>query len=355
MTRTLLAVDGNSLVHRSFHALFGTGLTTRDGRPTWAVKGFVSQLLGAVERVGADAVVVGFDDHTRSVRKDAHPHYKATRGPKAPELVAQLASTAELLRDAGLHVVVPDGLEADDVLASAAACGRAAGWSTVVVTSDRDSFALIDESTSVLRVINGGIEASPLLTPERLTLMIGISPAQYRQYAAMRGDTSDNLTGIRGIGEKTATRLLGVFGSVEAAFADVDENGGQRVAAEVGKAVVGKLASAEGREAFWRNVEIMTMRGDLDLGLGLDGPGAGLLPVDGDRLDGALGGLELMSLRSPARFLLAGGGAGGDGAVARPVVPVAPGPELVAAAVSVAEAAPPAESAQPGLWEDTLF
>ncbi|MCC2308394.1 5'-3' exonuclease [Cellulomonas chengniuliangii] len=305
-TRTLLAVDGNSLVHRSFHALLGTQLATRDGRPTWAVKGFVSQLLGAVDRVGADALVVGFDDHTTSARKAAHPHYKATRGPKAPELVHQLQLTADLLRDAGVEVVVPEGLEADDVLASAAAQARAAGWSTVVVTSDRDSFGLIDPSTSVLRVINGGIEASPLLTPERLTMMIGIQPGQYRQYAAMRGDTSDNLTGVRGIGEKTATKLLNAFGSVEAALADIDTNAGARVAAEVGKAVVGKLASPEARAAFWGNVEIMTMRTDIPLGLGWEPAGVGHLPLDHGKVTAALAALELTSLVGYAGRVLCG-------------------------------------------------
>ena len=84
--KTLLAVDGNSLVHRSFHALESSGLRSSDGRPTWAVKGFCSQMLGAVERAGAQAIVVGFDDHTTSVRKTEHPHYKATRKPKPPEL-----------------------------------------------------------------------------------------------------------------------------------------------------------------------------------------------------------------------------------------------------------------------------
>lgn len=372
-TRTLLAVDGNSLVHRSFHALLGTQLSTRDGRPTWAVKGFVSQLLGAVDRTGAHALVVGFDDHTHSARKAAHPHYKATRGPKAPELVQQLQLTADLLRDAGVTVIVPDGLEADDVVASAAAQARAAGWSTVVVTSDRDSFGLIDSSTSVLRVINGGIDASPVLTPERLTTMIGIEPGQYRQYAAMRGDASDNLTGVRGIGEKTATKLLNAFGSVEAALADIDTNGGARVAAEVGKAVVAKLSGAEAREAFWQNVEIMTMSTDIPLGLDWEGAGAGRLPLDQGRVTTALAAVELTSLIGYAGRVLCHAADPGvrpareTWAAGAPATDVPDGPEpacrddeeraphdpaLTAAAVAVR--AP--EAVQPNPWTaDTLF
>lgn len=298
-TKTLLAVDGNSLLHRSFHALLGSNLRTVDGRPTWAVKGFMSQLIGAVERTGADAVVVGFDDHTLNTRKVDYPHYKATRSPKPPELGQQIQLVIELLRAAGVRVVVPPGLEADDVLASAGAFAPTVGWRTVIVTSDRDSFALIDEHTSVLRVIKGGIEASPILTPGRLHSMISVPPEQYQQYAAMRGDSSDNLAGIRGVGEVTAAKILTEFGSVQAAFDDVD-GGGARVAATIGKAAVSKLANPESRAAFALNLTIMAMHTDLDLGLDLIEPGAGLLPLETDKVLGALGAFELNSLRNYA-------------------------------------------------------
>lgn len=305
MTKTLLAVDGNSLIHRSFHALLGSQLRTRDGRPTWAVKGALSPVLGAVDRVAADAVVVGFDDAAANHRKAAHPHYKAHRLPKPDDLVTQLALAVDVFWSAGLHVVIPDGLEADDVLASAAATATAAGWHTVVCTSDRDAFSLVSETTSVLRIINGGVEASPVLTPERLRIMLGIDPGQYRQYAAMRGDASDNLTGIRGVGEKTGVALLAEFGSVEAAFADVDTNEGRRVAQVLGKACVRKLADPDNRAAFWQNVELMTMRTDVDLGMDLaGGTGPGVLPLDGDALHTALADVEMHSLQMLAARLL---------------------------------------------------
>jgi 5'-3' exonuclease len=300
---TLLAVDGNSLVHRAFHALAGSNLRTADARPIWAVKGFCSQVFGALERVGAGALVVGFDDRTASVRKDRWPHYKATRKPKPPELGQQLELTVELLRAAGVHVVVPEGLEADDVLASAARTAADAGWQTVVLTSDRDSFALIDSTTSVLRLINGGVAASPMLTPERLVTLCGVRPEQYREYAAMRGDTSDNLAGVMGIGEKTAARLLAEFGTVRAAFDDVDA-GGAAVAAALGRACVAKLLDAESRSAFARNIEIMTMRTDLALDLDLVGGGAGCLPLDAGRVGDALQSFELYTIRTTALRVL---------------------------------------------------
>ena len=204
----LLAIDGNSLVHRAFHSQAATGLRAPDGRPLWAIRGLLTQLVAAVERVGPAAVVVGFDDPDTSVRKDKWPQYKAGRVDKLDTLVCQLREAVEVLRAMGVAVVVPPGLEADDVLASAARFAREAGGETVIATSDRDAFALIDDTTRVLRIINGGVDASPLLTPSRFMTMQGITPAQYRDFAALRGDPSDNLPGVRGFGPKTAGRLL---------------------------------------------------------------------------------------------------------------------------------------------------
>ncbi|MBO3087854.1 5'-3' exonuclease [Cellulomonas dongxiuzhuiae] len=333
MTKTLLAVDGNSLLHRSFHALAGSQLRTRDGQATWAVKGALSQILGAVDRVAADAVVIGFDDAAGNERKVAHPHYKAHRTEKHADLVTQLSLAVDVFWSAGLHVVIPDGLEADDVLASAASTATAAGWHTVVCTSDRDAFALVTETTSVLRIINGGVEASPVLNPERLRILLGIDPWQYRQYAAMRGDASDNLTGIRGIGEKTGVALLNAFGSVEAAFADIDTNDGARVAEVLGKACVKKLADPDGRAAFWENVELMTMRTDLDLETDLAaGTGPGLLPLDPQALHDALAKVELHSLQWLAARVLAGAAADAP----REAVTRAPAPAREPATVTAA-------------------
>lgn len=305
-TKTLLAVDGNSLVHRSYHALAASGLRRANGDATWAVKGFMSQLINVIDRIGPDAVVVGFDDAGNSTRRVRWPHYKATRKEKPADLAPQLTLTAQLLRDAGIHVVTPTGLEADDVLASAAATATAAGWRTVIVTSDRDAFALVDEHTSVLRLLTGGVGGSPLLNPERLHSLTGVRPDQYREYAAMRGDTSDNLAGITGVGEKTAAKLLAEFDTVGAAFDDVDNNAGARVSAILGKAAVAKLTNPDNREAFYRNCEIMTMHTDLDITMDLAGSaGSGILPLDATTLVAALDACELVAIRADALRLLA--------------------------------------------------
>lgn len=295
----LLAIDGNSLVHRAYHAQARTGAQSPDGRPTWAVRGLLMQLVAAVERVRPALVLVGFDDPDHSLRRERWPAYKAHRVDKLDTLVEQLTCAAAVLRDLGVAVVVPSGLEADDVLASAAAYGPRAGWHTVIVTSDRDAFALIDETTRVLRIINGGVDASPMMTADRLELLLGIRPAQYRDYAALRGDPSDNLPGVRGIGPRTATRLLREFGCARAAFDDP-----VRVRATLGAGVAGRLAATEARAAWELNCQVMAMHADVALDLD-PRRGPGVLPLPADAVSRAFYGQNLTWTAKDALRVLA--------------------------------------------------
>jgi DNA polymerase-1 len=269
----LLAIDGNSLVHRSYHA------QARTGQPTWAVRGLLTQLVAAVDRVRPAAVVVGFDDPDRSLRRERWPSYKAHRTEKLDTLVDQLAQAACALRELGVAVVTPSGLEADDVLASVAAFAPTCGARAVLATSDRDAFALIDDTTTVLRIINGGADASPMMTAERLVMLCGVRPAQYRDFAALRGDPSDNLPGVHGIGPRTAARLLCEFGSASAAFADLDG-----VRSRLGAGVAARLADPTARDRWELNCHVMTMHRDVDLGLDLQS-GAGTLPLAAHAVD----------------------------------------------------------------------
>jgi DNA polymerase-1 len=271
----LLAVDGNSLLHRSYHAMgdgdrsvpggVHSGLVDDDGRPIWALRGLISFIARAVARLTPQAVVVGFDCPESSARGTDYPSYKSQRPPKAESLVRQLADAPGLLRASGLTVVVPAGYEADDVLASCATLARTAGWRTTVMTSDRDAFALIDETTSVLRVLNGGIDGSPVLTPATLPAVCGVRAPQYQDLAALRGDSSDNLPGIPGIGAKTAARLLEVFERVSDVFEAIDRGRTGEVVAAVGEAAARRLAADEARAVVGRNQRLMSMRTDLDV------------------------------------------------------------------------------------------
>jgi 5'-3' exonuclease len=302
MSRVLLAVDAPSLLHRNHHARAESGLLDRSGRPAWALHGMLRQILEAIDQFAPDAVLFGLDDRTTSVREDAYPAYKAGRAEKDPALVDQLERAGALLDALGMLTVTPKGLEADDVNASAATWAEENGWRCVLITSDRDAFAHISEHTQVLRLITGGINGSPLLNPARLHAMYGIAAEHYLHYAALRGDPSDNLPGVPGIGEKIAPFLLSEMGSMDAVWADIDHCGGATLVAtldsyceevgrpRIGASVLKRLAAPAARERFEFNLSIMSGRTDLDLGLTPDVPGSpGLLPLDPDRISKVVG------------------------------------------------------------------
>ncbi len=307
MTPTLLAVDGNSVLHRCFHASARSGFRTADGQAAWAIRGFLAMLGAAVDRSCADAVVVGFDDPAVSSRRERWPIYKAHREPKPQTLDDQLEAVGPVLGELGVVVVRPTGLEADDVLASAAAWAPTVGARTVIATSDRDSFALIDEHTRMLRILNGGVDASPLLDPQRLTMVTGVRPEQYVDLAALRGDTSDNLPGVHGFGAKTAVKLLQALDTAEAAFDDAAA-GGERCAAAIGRFRARSLQAPEARERWRHNCEVMAMVTTADLGLDAELT-RGRVPLDEDAVRAVYGRFELhvagavraLTLREPTR------------------------------------------------------
>jgi 5'-3' exonuclease len=307
--RLLLAVDAPSLLHRHHHARASTDLRDRGGRPAWALHGMLLQILEALEAFTPDAVVFGLDDREASVRREAYPDYKSGRADKDAALVEQLERTGPLLEALGLRAVTPPGLEADDVSASAAAWAETHGWRCVIVTSDRDAFAHISERTQVLRLISGGgIDGSPLLNPARLWTMYGVHADRYLEFAALRGDASDNLPGVPGIGEKAAALLLAQVGSMQEVWLDLEHSGGATIAAAVddqcvaegrrraGPQLVRKLSAPGARERFDFNLQIMGGRADVDLGLTPEVPGSpGLLPVEADRVTRAVGYLGVQT------------------------------------------------------------
>ncbi|GAA4719795.1 5'-3' exonuclease H3TH domain-containing protein [Nocardioides conyzicola] len=306
--RLLLAVDAPSLLHRNHHARVESQLHDRGGRPAWALHGMLRQILEAIDQFAPDAVLFGLDDRTTSLREQAYPAYKAGRAEKDPMLVDQLDRAGALLDALGMRTVTPAGLEADDVNASAAAWAEREGWNCVLITSDRDVFAHISDHTQVLRLITGGISGSPLLNPARLHAMYGVAAEHYLEYAALRGDASDNLPGVPGLGEKSASVLLSQMGSMRAVWADIEHCAGATLVAtldsyceeqgtrRIGAGVLKRLATPEARERFEFNLAMMSGRTDLDLGLTPDVPGSpGLLPLEPDRVARVVGHLGVPS------------------------------------------------------------
>ena len=173
-------------------------------------------------RIGAatrpSACVVGFDDPIRSVRRDRHPGYKSARPPKEDALVDLLDELPGLLRQLGICVAVPAGLEADDVLGSSASLARRRGVAAALATGDQDAFALVAPTVQVFYLVTGG--RMEQVSPSWLRARYGVGPAAYPAFAALRGDASDCLPGVKGIGAVTAARLLNAYGSVEEALDD---------------------------------------------------------------------------------------------------------------------------------------
>ncbi len=315
--RTLLAVDAPSLLHRNHHARVDTGLRDRGGRPAWALHGMLRQILETIDRFAPAAVVFGLDDRTHSVRAEAYPDYKAGRAEKDADLVDQLDRAGAMLDALGFHAVTPPGLEADDVNASAAAWAEREDWSCVLVTSDRDSFAHISDHTRVLRLINGGLASAPLLSPTSLQALYGVAAGHYLEYAALRGDASDNLPGVTGIGTKTAPVLLTQMGSMQEVWADIDHAEGVNLVATIdsycdeesqrrlGAGLLKRLTAPGARERYDFNLSIMSGRTDVDLGLTPDVPGsAGLLPLEDARVSRVVGHLGVEATTELARRVL---------------------------------------------------
>ncbi len=258
----LLAVDGNSLAHRAFHAYGAVGLGDGSGADRSALYGFLSLLTALHDKTAPDAVIVGFDCREASVRKDRHPDYKGTRPEKDPALYALLDLAPALLADVGVEVCVHPAWEADDVIGSAARTAEDAGWRCVVATSDRDAFNLITDATTVLR-LKSGLDNAVEMTPAALRREVGVEAHQYVELAALRGDPSDNLKGVEGIGPSRAKALLKAFASVLDAVAD--PIGCRSVIGRgPGQALLDDLADPA-TSVYLRNVELMTIRRDLPI------------------------------------------------------------------------------------------
>jgi DNA polymerase-1 len=259
---TLLAIDGNSLVHRAFHAYGGTTGGARYG--------FFALLSVVCDQVGYDGLVIGFDCRARSRRRFRYAAYKAQRPDKDEQLDASLDELPDIASDLGAYVVVAEGWEADDVVASAAVTAEANGWRCVVASPDRDVLGLVSPDTAVLQ-IRGGDQPIRRITAADFRRRYRIAPAQYVQMAALRGDSSDNLAGITGIGAKKAAALLRAYASVEEAVAD--PLGCRSVLGpELGQALIDDLA--DGPSVFRRNIDLMTLHRDIPIPLELCRPHA---------------------------------------------------------------------------------
>lgn len=218
----LMLMDGHSLAYRAFFALPAENFNTTTGQPTNAIYGFTSMLANTLRDEAPTHFAVAFDVSRKTWRSEQFAEYKANRSKSPDEFKGQVELIGELLDAMGVRRYAIDGYEADDVIATLATQAEAEGFKVSIVTGDRDTFQLVSDNVTVLYPTKGVSELTRY-TPEKVHEKYGLSPQQYPDFAALRGDPSDNLPGIPGVGEKTATKWINQFGSLAELAERVDE------------------------------------------------------------------------------------------------------------------------------------
>lgn len=222
----LLVLDGHSLAYRAFYALPVENFSTSTGQPTNAVYGFTSMLVNLLRDEEPSHVAVAFDVSRRSFRTEKFPDYKATRSASPEGFKGQVELIKEVVRAFGVNALELEGFEADDIIATLATQATTRGFTVGIVSGDRDTFQLVDERTTVLYP-RKGVSDLARMTPEAIVEKYGLNPGQYADFAALRGDPSDNLPGIPGVGEKTAVKWLNAYSDLAGLIDHVDEVGGK--------------------------------------------------------------------------------------------------------------------------------
>ena len=212
MYKTVAVIDGNSLMHRAYHAVPPT-MNAPDGTPTNACFGFVAMLLKFVEMAHPDAIVCAFDAGRAKWRMEAIEQYKAQRPPMDDALKVQFPLMEGLLEAMSIPVVRVAGWEGDDILGTVSARDEALGYRTLLVSGDKDVYQLVSELTHVVTT-KKGITDVAIYGPDEVFERYGVTPAQFPDFLGLKGDASDNIPGVPGVGDKTAAKLLSAYATL---------------------------------------------------------------------------------------------------------------------------------------------
>ncbi|MEU8899993.1 DNA polymerase I [Nocardia sp. NPDC048505] len=234
---TLLLLDGHSIAYRAFFALPAENFKTVTGQTTNAVYGFTAMLINLLRDEKPSHVAAAFDVSRKTFRTEAYPEYKANRSQTPDEFRGQVELTKDVLGAMGIPVMAIDGFEADDLIATLTTQAVAQGYRVLIVSGDRDSIQLVNDDVTVLYP-RKGVSDLTRFTPDEVMTKYGLTPSQYPDYAALRGDPSDNLPGIPGVGEKTAAKWIREYGDLNTLVEKVDE-----VKGKVGDALRANLSS----------------------------------------------------------------------------------------------------------------
>ena len=220
--KRLLLIDGHSMAYRAFYALPVENFKTSTGQPTNAIYGFASMLINLIKEEKPTHIAVAFDVSRKTFRTERFPEYKANRASTPDEFRSQMSHINEMIDSFGIKHFEVEGFEADDIIATLAKAAELKGFDTLICTGDRDSFQLVNDKTTVLYPKKGVTEMSRM-TPAAVVEKYGLTPEQYPDFAALRGDPSDNLPSVPGVGEKTATKWIIDYGSLEKLLEDSKE------------------------------------------------------------------------------------------------------------------------------------
>lgn len=296
--RTFAVIDGNSLMHRAFHAVPPT-MNAPDGRPTNAIFGFLNMFLKMIDAFNPDGVVVAFDKGKPRARMEMLPQYKAQRPPMDPDLHAQFPMIKELLTALNVPILQSEGWEGDDILGTMARLGEQAGCDMLLVTGDRDMYQLVTEHVNVVST-RKGLSDVAIMTPESVDdLYHGITPALVPDFYGLKGDTSDNIPGVPGIGPKKASALIAKYGSLDEVIAHADEvkgKMGENLRAHIDDALLSR--------------KVATIRTDAPVEL--DFEATSFPAFSADEVSAALGTLGITAMQN--RFLALIGGESGAAA-----------------------------------------
>jgi DNA polymerase-1 len=226
MTKRLLLIDGHSMAYRAFYALPAENFTTAQGQHTNAIYGFATMLLSLLTSEKPTHVAVAFDVSRKTFRSEIFPEYKANRAKTPDEFRSQMSYLHELVTAFGITTFEVEGFEADDIIATIAKQAERENAEVFICTGDRDSFQLVNEKTTVLYP-KRGVSDLTRMTPDAVQEKYGMSPEQYPDFAALRGDPSDNLPSVPGVGEKTAAKWIVEYGSLHELIANIDKLGGK--------------------------------------------------------------------------------------------------------------------------------
>ncbi len=251
--KRLLLIDGHSMAYRAYYALPVENFKTSSGQPTNAIYGFASMLINLIKEEQPTHIAVAFDVSRRTFRTEKFSEYKANRASTPDEFRSQLSHINEMIDSFGIKHFELEGFEADDIIATLAKEAERKGFQTLICTGDRDSFQLVNKQTTVLYPKKGVTEMSRM-TPDAVLEKYGLTPSQYPDFAALRGDPSDNLPSVPGVGEKTATKWIVDFGSLAKLLENTEQ-----IAGKVGESLRANI------EAVKLNRELTHLLDDLTL------------------------------------------------------------------------------------------